>query len=86
MALLSEEREKASEARQFTFTKNLFDAKTVFPFCARCIRIISRLQHTALWAALTLHDLKEAPDVSGWSPYRQSLCKNAGPQNTTAEV
>ncbi|WP_447335953.1 hypothetical protein [Klebsiella quasipneumoniae] len=33
-----------------------------------------------------LHDLKEAPDVSGWSPYRQSLCKNAGPQNTAAEV
>ena len=33
-----------------------------------------------------LHDLKEAPDVSGWSPYRQSLCKNAGPQDTAAEV
>ncbi|MGT3970703.1 hypothetical protein ACVTGX_24225 [Klebsiella grimontii] len=33
-----------------------------------------------------LHDLKEAPDVSGWSPYRQCLCKNAGPQDTAAEV
>ncbi|MWO69441.1 hypothetical protein GQN30_15360 [Escherichia coli] len=51
MALLSEEREKASEARQLRFTKILFDAKTIFPFYASGTGIVSTLLYAVVDSA-----------------------------------
>lgn len=76
MALLSEEREKASEARQFRFANNLFDAKTVFPFCASGSGIISLLLYAVVDSA-TLHNLKEAPVIRTVDPFTGAdLCKH----------
>ena len=51
MALLSEEREKTSEARLFRFANNLFDAKTVFPFCASGTGVVSPLPYAVVDSA-----------------------------------
>ncbi|AEZ48185.1 hypothetical protein STBHUCCB_46220 [Salmonella enterica subsp. enterica serovar Typhi str. P-stx-12] len=51
MALLSEDREKASEARQFRLANNLFDVQTVFPFCASGTGVVSLLLHAVVDSA-----------------------------------
>jgi hypothetical protein len=51
MALLSEDREKASETWQFRFANNLFDAKTVSPFRASGTGIISPLPYAVVDSA-----------------------------------
>lgn len=77
MALLSEEREKASEARQRRFTKNLFDAKTVFPFRASGTSVVSPLATHRLRTVPTLHNLKEAPVIRTVDPFTGAdLCKH----------
>ncbi|HCB1602128.1 TPA: hypothetical protein MYP48_000605 [Citrobacter freundii] len=76
MAVLSEEREKASEARQRRRTKILFDAKTVFPFCASGTGIVSPLPY-AVVDSDTLHNLKEAPVIRTVDPFTGAdLCKH----------
>lgn len=76
MALLSEDREKTSEARQFRFANNLFDAKTVFPFCASGICVVSPLPYAVVDSA-TLHNLKEAPVIRMVGPFTGAdLCKH----------
>lgn len=76
MALLSEDREKASEARQLRFTKNLFDVKPVFPFCASSTGVVSPLPYAVVDSA-TLHNLKEAPVIRTVDPFTGAdLCKH----------
>lgn len=76
MALLSEDREKTSEARQFRFANNLFDAKTVFPFCASDTGVVSPLPYAVVDSA-TLHNLKEAPVIRTVDPFTGAdLCKH----------
>ena len=76
MTLPSEGREKASEARQFWFTNNLFDAKTVFPFCASGTGVVSPLPYAVVDSA-TLHNLKEAPVIRTVEPFTGAvLCKH----------
>lgn len=76
MAVLSEEREKASEARQRRRTKILFDAKTVFPFCASGTGIVSPLPY-AVVDSDTLHNPKEAPVIRTVDPFTGAdLCKH----------
>ncbi|HCT5823661.1 TPA: hypothetical protein OT171_004549 [Citrobacter sedlakii] len=76
MALLSEDREKASEARQCRLANNLFDAKTVFPFCASGTGLVSPLPYAVVDSA-TLHNLQEAPVIRMVGPFTGAdLCKH----------
>ncbi|EHM5262694.1 hypothetical protein ACQX6W_07910 [Salmonella enterica] len=76
LALQSEDREKASEARQRRLAKILFDAKTVFPFRVSGTGIVSPLPY-AVVDSDTLHNLKEAPVIRTVDPFTGAdLCKH----------